>query len=174
MENKGLIMVHTGHGKGKTTAALGLALRALGHGFPVCVIQFIKGNWKYGELEAAERFPGLLEWHVAGEGFTWRGDDPDRHRKAAAAGWELAKSAIKSERYFLVILDEFTYVLKYGMIDEKETAQILLQKPPSLHVLITGRDAPESLLEIADMATEMREVKHPFKIGVKAQKGVEF
>ncbi len=174
MESKGLIMVHTGRGKGKTTAALGLAMRALGHGLPVCIIQFIKGNWKYGELEAAKRFPGLLEWRVAGEGFTWKGDDSDRHRKAALEGWNLAKAAISSGRHFLVVLDEFTYVLKYGMVDEKEAAEILLNKPKNLHVLVTGRDAPQALLEIADSATEMREVKHPFQKGIKAQKGVEF
>ncbi|MEM5788136.1 MAG: cob(I)yrinic acid a,c-diamide adenosyltransferase [Syntrophobacteraceae bacterium] len=174
MKSRGLIMVHTGHGKGKTTAALGLAFRAFGHELPVCIIQFIKGDWRYGELKSAERFADLLEWHVSGEGFTWKGKDLDHHRQAAIHGWELAKSVIEAGRHHLVILDEFTYALRYGMVEESEAIRALLQKAPALNVLVTGRDAPESLLEIADLVTEMREVKHPFKNGTKGQKGVEF
>lgn len=174
MKNKGLIIVYTGQGKGKTTAALGLAFRAMGHGYPVCVIQFIKGGWKYGELASAGRFSELLDWHVVGEGFTWNGNDPDRHVKAAIQGWDLAKSIIGSEHHRLIILDEFTYTLKYGMVEENEAVRALLRKPPSVHVLITGRDAPVSLLAIADLVTDMQEVRHPFNQGVMAQKGIEF
>ena len=167
-------MVHTGHGKGKTTAALGLAFRALGHGLPVCMIQFIKGSWTYGELNSAGRFQDLLEWHVVGEGFTRKGDDPERHRQAALRGWEQAKTIIAEGGRHLVILDEFTYLLKYGMVDEAEAVQVFQQKPPALHLLVTGRDAPDSLIQIADLVTEMRAIKHPFQAGIKAQKGVEF
>ena len=174
MQTKGLIMVHMGHGKGKTTAALGLAFRALGHGLPVCIIQFIKGTWKYGELFSAKRFDDLLEFHVEGEGFTWKSKDIDRDRQAARQGWELAKAKIEEGFHHLVILDEFTYVLNYGMVDEGEVIAFLQQKPKGLHVLVTGRNAPAALVDIADLVTDMREMKHPFRSGVQAQRGVEF
>lgn len=174
MQTKGLIMVNTGHGKGKTTAALGLAFRALGHGFPVCIIQFVKGTWKYGELDSAKRFADLLEFHVAGKGFTWKSKDIEQDRQAARAGWELAKEKIEEGRHRLVILDEFTYVLNFGMVDRDEVIDFLKHKPEKLHVMITGRDAPAALVEIADLVTEMRETKHPLKSGIVAQKGVEF
>ncbi len=174
MQTKGLIMVHMGHGKGKTTAALGLAFRALGHGLPVCIIQFIKGTWKYGELFSAKRFDDLLEFHVEGEGFTWKSKDIDRDRQAARQGWELAKAKIEEGFHHLVILDEFTYVLNYGMVDEGEVIAFLRQKPKGLHVLVTGRNAPAALVDIADLVTDMREMKHPFRSGVQAQRGVEF
>ena len=174
MQTKGLLMVHTGYGKGKTTAALGLAFRALGHGLPVCIIQFIKGTWKYGELVSAKRFADLLEFHVAGEGFTWKSKDIERDRQAAREGWELARAKIEEGLHHLVILDEFTYALNYGMVDEGEVIAFLRQKPEALHVLMTGRNAPAALVEIADLVTEMRVTKHPFKSGVKAQKGIEF
>ncbi len=167
-------MVHTGHGKGKTTAALGLAFRALGHGLPVCIIQFIKGTWKYGELYSAKRFTGLLEFHVAGEGFIWKSSDIERHRRAACEGWKLARARIEEGLHHLVILDEFTYALNYGMVDKDEVIAFLRQKPKGLHVLVTGRDAPAALVDIADLVTDMREMKHPFRSGVTAQKGVEF
>lgn len=174
MSAKGLIMVHTGHGKGKTTAALGLAFRALGHGLPVCIIQFIKGTWKYGELYSAKRFADLLEFHVVGEGFTWKSRDEERDRQAAREGWRLAKARIEEGSHHLVVLDEFTFALNYGMVDVDEALDSLRRKPEKLHVLITGRDAPAALVEIADLVTEMREVKHPYKSGIKAQKGIEF
>lgn len=173
MDN-GLLMVNTGKGKGKTTAALGMAFRALGHEFPVCIIQFIKGSWHYGELTAAERFNDLLEFHVAGAGFTWESTDPDIDRKAAQAGWLLAKERIAAGKHHLIILDEFTYAMKFGFVEETEVLDILRNRPPSLHILITGRDAAPALLEMADLVTEMCLVKHPFKSGIKAQKGVEF
>jgi len=174
MQTKGLLMVHTGHGKGKTTAALGLAFRALGHGLPVCIIQFIKGTWKYGELYSAKRFTDLLEFHVAGEGFTWKSKDIERDRQAAREGWELAKAKMEEGFHHLVILDEFTYAMNYGMLDDGEVIAFLRQKPKGLHVLVTGRDAPGALVDIADLVTDMREMKHPFRSGVTAQKGVEF
>lgn len=174
MQTKGLLMVHTGHGKGKTTAALGLAFRALGHGLPVCIIQFIKGTWKYGELYSAKRFTDLLEFHVAGEGFTWKSKDIERDRQAAREGWGLAKAKMEEGFHHLVILDEFTYAMNYGMLDDGEVIAFLRQKPKGLHVLVTGRNAPAALVEIADLVTDMREMKHPFRSGVTAQKGVEF
>ena len=174
MKPKGLIMVNTGYGKGKTTAALGLAFRALGHGLPVCIIQFIKGTWKYGELSSAKRFVDLLEFHVVGEGFTWKSKDPERDRQAAVAGWELARAKIEEGFYYLVILDEFTYALNYKMVNQDAVISCLRQKPRGVHVLVTGRDAPAALVEMADLVTEMNETKHPFKYGVHAQKGIEF
>lgn len=174
MVQKGLIMVHTGHGKGKTTAALGLAFRALGHNLPVCIIQFIKGTWEYGELTSAGSFAGLLEFHVAGKGFTWESQDSEADRASARAGWELAKSIIAAGKHHLVILDEFTYAMKYGMVDETEVLEVLRKKPAAMHVLITGRDASPALIELADLVTEMRMIKHPFADGVPAQKGIEF
>jgi cob(I)alamin adenosyltransferase len=174
MAKKGLLMIHTGNGKGKTTAALGLAFRALGHDLPVCVIQFIKGSWKYGELKSAERFKDLLEMHVVGEGFTWESKDLDKDRQAALQGWELAKSLIVRARHYLIILDEFTYAINYGMVNEEDALETLRTRPEGLHVLVTGRDAPERLLEMADLVTEMREIKHPYNVGIKAQKGIEW
>ena len=171
---KGLIMVHTGYGKGKTTAALGLAFRALGHGLPVCIIQFIKGTWEYGEMDSAKRFADLLEFHVVGKGFTWKSKDVASDRLAARAGWELARAKIEEGLHHLVILDEFTYALNYGMVDKDEVIAFLSQKPKGIHVLVTGRDAPAALVDIADLVTDMCEMKHPFRSGVTAQKGVEF
>lgn len=171
---KGLLIVHTGHGKGKTTAALGMAFRTLGHNLPVCIIQFIKGNWKYGELISAERFNDLLDFHVMGRGFTWKSDDIEKDREIACTGWELAKEVIHSNKYYLVVLDELTYLTTYKMIDEDEIIDCLKNKPPNLHIVVTGRNASDKLIEIADLVTDMRMVKHPLKKGIKAQKGIEF
>ena len=171
---KGLIIIYTGNGKGKTTAALGQALRAAGHGMKVCIIQFIKGSWRYGELEAFKRFDDLIDFHVTGKGFTWKSEDLEEDKKIARQGWQLAQAAIGSGRYRLVILDELTYLAKYGMIDTQELVDVLTGKPESLHVMVTGRNAPEALLEIADLVTAMEAVKHPFNYGIKAQKGIEF
>ena len=174
MSTKGLLVVYTGDGKGKTTAALGLAFRALGHELPVCVIQFMKGTWKYGELRSANQFASLLEFHVVGAGFTWKIEDIEIHRKAAQKGWRRACGALASRRHTLVILDELTYPIKYGLIDETEVFAVLRARPPAMHVVVTGRDASPALLDMADLVTEMREIKHPFKAGVEAQKGIEF
>ena len=171
---KGLLMVFTGNGKGKTTSALGLAMRSAGNGFKVCFIQFIKGNWKYGEMEAVKRFDDLIDFHVMGRGFTWKSENIEEDKAAARDAWEFAKKVMVSERYHLVVLDEFTYLLKYEMIDRQEALETLKGKPVDLHVAITGREAAEELMDIADLVTEMREIKHPFDIGIKAQKGIEF
>ncbi len=171
---KGLLMVFTGDGKGKTTAALGLALRSAGHGLKVCFIQFIKGSWKYGELEAVKKHRDVIDFHVMGKGFTWKSEDIEKDREAARHAWRLAQEAIVSNRYHLVVLDEFTYLLMYRMIDLQPVLATLANKPEHLHVAITGRGAPEELSAAADLVTEMRPIKHPFKAGIKAQKGIEF
>ena len=174
MAKKGLLIIHTGNGKGKTTAALGLAFRALGHKLPVCIIQFIKGNWKYGELKSAECFKDLLDFHIVGEGFTWESEDLEKDKLAAQKGWDLAKSLIQKGRYHLIILDEFTYAMNYNMVHEEDVIEVLRNKPKDLHILITGRDAPESLIKMADLVTEMKEIKHPYNSGIKDQRGIEW
>ena len=172
--NKGLIIVYTGNGKGKTTAALGLALRAAGHGMKVCIIQFIKGSWRYGELESIKRFDDLIDFHVMGKGFTWKSENLEEDKKIAREGWQMAQLAIASGQYRLVILDELTYLAKYKMIPSQELIDTITDKPESLHVVITGRSAPQELQDIADLVTEMKAIRHPYKSGIKAQKGIEF
>jgi cob(I)alamin adenosyltransferase len=167
-------MVNTGDGKGKTTAALGLAMRTAGHGLKVCFIQFIKGSWKYGELAAVDRFGELIDFHVMGKGFTWKSKDLEKDKAVARQGWELAREAMASQLYHLVVLDEFTYLLAYQMIGLQTVLDGLNERPNDLHVLVTGRDAPQALLDLADMVTQMQVVKHPLKSGIKAQKGIEF
>lgn len=173
-ERRGLVLVFTGNGKGKTTAALGTLFRAWGRDYRVCVIQFLKaetGAW--GEVKAAQRLG--IEWYKTGDGFTWTSKDIDETRAKALHGWELAKQKIASGEYDLVILDEFTYPLAFGWLDPGEVIEWLrAYKPPQMHLIITGRDAPPLLIEYADLVTEMREVKHPFAIGVKAQAGIEY
>lgn len=173
-QRRGLVLVFTGNGKGKTTAALGTLFRAWGRDFRVCVIQFLKaetGAW--GEVKAAQRLG--IEWHKTGDGFTWTSKDIDETKAKALHGWELAKQKIASDEYDLVILDEFTYPLAFGWLDPAEVIEWLrAYKPPQMHLIITGRDAPPLLIEYADLVTEMREVKHPFAIGVKAQVGIEY
>lgn len=171
---KGLLMVFTGDGKGKTTAALGLALRSAGHGLKVCFIQFIKGSWKYGELEAVNRYRDLIDFHVMGRGFTWKSKDMGKDKEAARQAWRFAQEAMASGRYHLVVLDELTYLLKYRMIEIEAVLATLVNKPAGLHVAVTGRGAPEEILAAADLVTEMQAVKHPMKAGIKAQKGIEF
>ncbi|MEN8258917.1 MAG: cob(I)yrinic acid a,c-diamide adenosyltransferase [Thermodesulfobacteriota bacterium] len=174
MDNQGLTMIFTGNGKGKTTSALGLAFRALGHDFPVSIIQFIKGSWKYGELESAKRFAGLLDFHVMGKGFTWQSENLQEDIKAAREAWDFAAETILAGKHRLVILDELTYLIKYDMVPEEKILAVLQKKPTTMHVVITGRDASQGLLDFADLVTEMREIKHPYKKGIKAQKGIEF
>ena len=171
---KSLMMIHTGDGKGKTTAALGLAFRSLGHGRKVCMIQFIKSDRQTGELAACNRFPELMECHVMGAGFTWKSPDKTPHLLAAEAAWRLARQKISSATYDLVILDEMTYPLAYGMIPEEEVIDFLMKRPPNTHVLITGRNASATLVAAADMVTEMVSVKHHFGAGIKAEQGIEF
>lgn len=171
---KGLLIVNTGNGKGKTTAALGMAFRALGHGMRVCIIQFIKGTWKYGELNSAKRFEDLLEFYVKGNGFTWKSDNLDTDKAIARDAWEFAKYKINSDSYDLIILDELTYLVKYAMVDEDEIVNTLKIRHPNLHIVVTGRYASNKLIEAADIVTQMLAEKHPLKAGIKAQKGVEF
>lgn len=171
---KGLLIVNTGDGKGKTTAALGLALRCAGHGLKVCFIQFIKGSWKYGELEAVKKFSDTIDFHVMGKGFTKKSKDPEQDRAAARNAWEFARKAITSNTYHMVVLDEFTYLMAYEMIETESVLNFLANRPADVHVVITGRKAPTGLMEAADLVTEMKMVKHPLKAGIKAQKGIEF
>ena len=171
---KSLLMVNTGAGKGKTTAALGAAFRALGHGQRVCVIQFIKGSWTYGEKTAAERFEDLLEFHVMGRGFTWKSDDFEKDIALARNAWSLAREKIGSRAYRLVILDELTYLITYKMLEEAEVVSFLENRPEEVHVLVTGRNASNGLMRAADMVTEMAAIKHHYAAGIQAQKGIEF
>ncbi len=172
---KGLIIVHTGNGKGKTTAALGLAFRALGNGFKVCMVQFIKGTWKYGELEAAKKFENF-EILPMGKGFVNLGaKNPDpQDVQAAGEAFNKAKKIILSGKYDLVILDEINYAILYKLISLEKVIEVLKQKPENVHVVLTGRNAHEKIIEIADLVTEMKEIKHPYQKGIKAQRGIEF
>lgn len=173
-KRKGLLMVFTGNGKGKTTSAIGMSMRAAGHGMKIFFLQFIKGSWKYGEMEAFARFEDRVDFEVIGRGFTWKSDDLEKDCQTAKTAWERAKEAIFSETYDMVVLDEFTYLLHYKMIDVKEALGVLAAKPEKLHLVITGRDAHPEVLAMADLVTEMQPVKHPLKEGIVAQKGVEF
>ena len=170
---RGLVVVNTGHGKGKTTAALGVVLRAWGRGMRVIIIQFVKtrtGN--YGENRAAKKLG--IEMIPMGEGFTWLSKDIEKDKATAREAWELARQKICSGEYDLVLLDELTYPLTYGWIPVQEVIDVLQRRPEGLHVIITGRDAPQELIDYADLVTEMREIKHPFRQGLKAQPGIEF
>jgi cob(I)alamin adenosyltransferase len=171
---KGLVIVNTGEGKGKTTAALGMLFRAWGRGFQACVIQFIKaetGQW--GEVKAAQKLG--IEWHKMGDGFTWTSKDMGVTIARAEEGWHLAQEKILSDKFDLMLLDEFTYPLHFGWLDTVKVINWLkVHKPPRLHLIITGRDAPQPLLDYADLVTEMVVLKHPFEQGVPAQPGIEF
>lgn len=174
---KGLLIVHTGNGKGKTTAALGMLVRALGHGFPCAVVQFIKGGQPTAEVilaQVAAVSGGSLSWDRCGEGFTWRTRDREADRKHAEVGWALVQRHISNPGLRFLLLDELNIVLQKGFLDTPRILEGLRARHPGLHVVVTGRDAPEQLLEAADLVTEMREVKHPFKAGIKAQAGIEF
>ena len=171
---KGLLMVFTGDGKGKTTAALGMALRAAGHGMKVCFIQFIKGSWKYGEMEAVKRFDGLIDFHVMGRGFTWKSENMAADRHLAIEAWGFAQQAMASGKYHTVVLDEFTYLLNFHMVDLETCLADLADRDDDLHVVITGRYAPPELMAAADLVTDMKPVRHPFEHGITAQAGVEF
>jgi len=173
-KTKGLLIVFTGHGKGKTTAALGMSMRAAGHGMKSAFLQFIKGSWKYGEMEAVKRFSDLIDFQVLGRGFTWKSNDPEADKEAARSAWGKAKTAITSGKYHMVVLDEFTYVLNYSMVDLNDALDTFKHRPPGLHVVITGRDAPKELIDMADLVTEMKVIKHPYIKGIKAQRGIEF
>ena len=173
-EERGLIIVHTGKGKGKSTAAMGLAVRAIGHGLKVGIVQFVKGAWETGERAVLEKFPDLVTIRAMGEGFTW--DTQDRRRDIAAAekAWEAVKAMMADESYHMVVADELNIVLRYDYLDAGAVIAALKAKRPGLHVVVTGRNAKPELIEIADLVTDMTQVKHPFRSGVKAQIGVEF
>ena len=171
---KGLLMVHTGPGKGKTTAAFGLLLRMVGRGRPCGVVQFIKGAWSTGEREALRRFDDLVEWHTMGEGFTWETQDRARDVAAARRAWEQALALMQRPGLGLLVLDELNIALRYDYLPENEVVAALAARPPGLHVVVTGRNARPSMLEAADLVTEMTLVKHHFATGVRAQEGVEF
>ena len=172
---KGLIIVNTGNGKGKTTAALGIVLRSLGHGFNVAIVQFIKGGWEPAEKAALSHWPEQLKFHAMGEGFTWETQDRDRDIQTAQAAWEQALTYIRDANYQTVLLDEVNIALKLGYLSVEQVLAGLDEKPDMSHVILTGRGAPDVLIERADLVTEMTLVKHPFKAqGVKAQAGIEF
>ena len=171
---KGLLMVHTGAGKGKSTAAFGLALRMLGRGRPVGVVQFIKGAWSTGERGALERFGDLLEWHSMGEGFTWETQDRARDVAAAERAWGTALALMQRPGLGLLVLDELNIALRYDYLAEAAVLAGLAGRPAGLHVVVTGRNARPGLIAAADLVTEMTVVKHHFAAGVKAQEGIEF
>lgn len=176
-EKKGLLVVYTGNGKGKTTAALGMCVRAVGYNWKVCVIQFVKGSWKYGELKGIKRLEPNVELNVVGEGFVGIVDDNkdfSEHQEAARAGLQLARNKISSGDYPLVILDELNVALKLGLIAREDVESLLAAKGPRQHLVITGRDAADWLVERADLVTEMKEIKHPFQQGILAQKGIDW
>ncbi|PMB07331.1 cob(I)yrinic acid a,c-diamide adenosyltransferase [Fischerella thermalis CCMEE 5198] len=172
---KGLIIVHTGNGKGKTTAALGMILRSLGHGYKVAIVQFIKGAWEPSEKKVFSLWPDQLEFHAMGEGFTWETQDRDRDLEKAQAAWQKGLEYIRNPDFKLVLLDEINIAIKLGYLRVEEILLGLEQKPADNHVILTGRGAPPALIECADLVTEMKLVKHPFRDqGVKAQPGIEF
>ena len=172
--SKGLLIVHTGSGKGKSTAAFGLLLRALGHGWRAGIVQFIKGAWETGERHALERFPDLVEWHTMGEGFTWETQDRARDVAAAGAAWAKALELMANPAIKLVVLDELNIALRYDYLPLAGVVAAFKARRPDLHVVVTGRNAKPELIEAADLVTEMTLVKHHFSAGVKAQQGIEF
>ncbi|KAA0969552.1 cob(I)yrinic acid a,c-diamide adenosyltransferase [Aureimonas fodinaquatilis] len=173
---KGLIIVHTGNGKGKSSSAFGMVMRCIAHEMPCAVVQFIKGAWSTGERTLLEQnFSQLCRFYAMGEGFTWETQDKARDIAAARAAWEMARTMILDERNRMVVLDEINIALRYDYLSVEEVVEFLAQeKPPMTHVVLTGRNAKPELLELADLVTEMTLVKHPFRAGVKAQAGVEF
>jgi len=175
-EEKGLIIVHTGKGKGKSTAAFGMIFRHIAHGRKSAVVQFIKGGMSTGERDMIlDRFADLCAFHTMGEGFTWETQDKSRDIEMAQAAWEKAKELIRDETNHMVLLDEINIAIRYGYVDAGEVAAFLTEeKPPMTHVVLTGRNADDAIIDVADLVTEMELIKHPFRAGFKAQIGVEF
>ncbi len=171
-ETRGIIIVHTGNGKGKSSSAFGMVARALGHNMRVAVVQFIKGSGTTGEEQFFRRFPEV-EYHVMGEGFTWETQDRERDIKAAEVAWHKASQFLNDPAFDLVLLDELNIALKLGYLPLPDVLQQLQSRPPMQHAVVTGRGAPEGLIEIADTVTEMRQIKHAYQAGVQAQKGIE-
>jgi len=172
-KHRGLLVVYTGKGKGKTTAALGIVFRALGRGLKVAVVQFIKGKWKTGEGAFAEKLPELT-FLVMGRGFTWESDDLSRDKEAARKAWDEASQLIRSGEHAIVVLDELTYVINYDFVSLDEVLGTLRDRPAHVHVVVTGRNAPDEMVEMADLVTEMKSIKHPFEKGIAAQPGIDF
>ena len=172
---KGLIIVNTGNGKGKTTAALGLAIRAWGQGLKVLILQFIKGSWKYGELAAISKMDDNNDRRPLGEGFTKKKlEEKEKHKFVAIEALTTAEKEVKSKKWDMIILDEINYALKYDLLELNSVLKLLDEKDSSLHLVLTGRDAKEEIISRADMVTEMKELKHHYKNGIKAQRGIEF
>ena len=173
-EERGLLIVNTGKGKGKSTAAFGMVFRAIGHGFNVGIVQFVKGSWETGERDILENYPKQVTIKAMGEGFTWETQDRARDIASAKAAWEEAKIMIADPDIKMVLLDELNIVLRYDYLELAEVLEVLGNKPEDKHVIVTGRNAKDELIEIADLVTEMELIKHPFRSGVKAQAGIEF
>jgi len=177
MSEKGLVIVYTGNGKGKTTAALGMALRAIGYEHKVCMLQFIKGSWHYGEMDSSKKLEPNFELIAVGKGFVGILDDNsprEEHEKYAAEAVRICREKINSGKYNVVILDEVNYAINLGLIDVQEIIKIIKEKPSNLDLVLTGRDVKDEIVELADLVTEMKEIKHPFKSGIKAKKGIDF
>ncbi|MGR8929351.1 MAG: cob(I)yrinic acid a,c-diamide adenosyltransferase [Gammaproteobacteria bacterium] len=171
---QGVVLVHTGEGKGKSSSAFGMVFRAAGWGMKVCVIQFIKGQWQTGEQKASERFENI-EWHALGDGFTWNTKNPEQDIKTSRDIWELAKRKILSEAFDFVVLDEINYCCGYGWISGREIADFIKnEKPRWMHLVLTGRNAAPEVIEVAHTVTEMKPIKHAYQAGIKAEQGVEF
>jgi len=177
MSKDGLVIVYTGNGKGKTTAALGLAMRAVGYDHKVCMLQFIKGSWHYGEMDSSKKLEPNFELIAVGKGFVGILDDNnprEEHEKYATEALRICRDKIFSEKYNVVILDEVNYAINLGLIDVQDIIKLIKEKPPRLDLVLTGRDVKEEIVELADLVTEMKEIKHPFKSGIKAKKGIDF
>jgi len=177
MEKDGLVIVYTGGGKGKTTASLGMALRAVGYNHKICMIQFIKGSWHYGEMDSSKRLEPEFELIVAGKGFVGIIDDTspkEEHEKVAKEAINICKEKIKSGKYDIIILDEVNYAINLGLIDVNDVLDLIKTKPPRLNLVLTGNYAMPGIIELADLVTEMKEIKHPFQKGIKAKKGIDF
>jgi len=177
MGKDGLVIVYTGNGKGKTTAALGLALRAVGYNHKICMIQFIKGSWPYGEMVSVKRLEPELELIIVGKGFVGIIDDKtarEDHKKIAQEAIQISKEKIQSGNYNIVILDEINYAIDLGLIDLNDVLNLIKSKPEKLNLVLTGNHTKNEIIDVADLVTEMKEIKHPFKSGIKAKKGIDF
>ena len=177
MEKDGLVIVYTGKGKGKTTAALGMALRAVGYNYKICMIQFIKGSWHYGEMTSSKRLEPEFELTAIGKGFVGIIDDKspiEAHKEIADEALRIAKEKIQSEKYDIIILDEINYAINLNLVKLEDVLDLIKIKPPKLNLVLTGNYARDEIIEVADLVTEMREIKHPFKAGIKAKKGIDF
>ena len=177
MEKDGLVIVYTGGGKGKTTASLGMALRAVGYNHKICMIQFIKGSWHYGEMDSSKRLEPEFEIIAAGKGFVGIIDDKspkEEHEKVAKEAIKICKEKIQSGNYDIIILDEVNYAINLGLIGVNDVLDLIKAKPPRLNLVLTGNHAAPEIIELADLVTEMKEIKHPFQHGIKAKKGIDF